>query len=231
MSMMKKKDSILVEIYFHYLLTRPLLTKSLTAALLGYIQEILARRLAGVPPKPSPYKASSRATHSGERLLAHLQSLGIDLDALKLAGFGGLIAAPSTHALQTILHSVLARLDAKPGQIHRSPSFISKYGLLLGSLLFVSPIQNTIYVVSMAILNGARTVKEIKAAWKRGFPKITKLGLIVGPISGIFASRFLRPRSTFVFFNLLQFSLGLYFNQLTKKIKLKRNNAQSPPSN
>lgn len=223
MSMNSKKSNNLIDLYFNTLFTRPMITKSITAALLGYYQEILARKLAGI----------NRSSKSSHTQLNYLQSLGFNLDALKLAGFGGLIAAPSTHILQMILHAILAKLERGNGMVSKSsqsPSFISKYGLLLGSILFVSPIQNTIYIFSMAILNGARSVKEIKAAWKRGFPKLTQLNLIVAPISGIFAARFLRPRGTFAFFTVLQFSLALYFNQLSKKLRLKAKGPKPPKS-
>ncbi|KAH9825211.1 hypothetical protein DFH28DRAFT_877907 [Melampsora americana] len=223
MLLSSKKPNELINLYFNALFTQPLITKSITAAILGYYQEILARKLAGL----------HRSSKSSHPQLNYLQSLGFNLDALKLAGFGGLIAAPSTHFLQMILHAILAKLQAGDGMSksrRQSPSFLSKYGLLLGSILFVSPIQNTIYIISMAILNGARSVKEIKAAWKRGFPKLTQLNLLVAPISGIFAARFLRPRSTFAFFTLLQFSLALYFNQLSKKLKLKAKRPKSPRS-
>ncbi|EGG05791.1 uncharacterized protein MELLADRAFT_72064 [Melampsora larici-populina 98AG31] len=223
MSMNLKKSNNPIDLYFHALFTRPMLTKSITAALLGYYQEILARKLAGL----------NRPSKSSHPQLNYLQSLGFNIDALKLAGFGGLVAAPSTHILQVMLYAILAKLEGRNSTVSKarqSPSFVSKFGLLLGSILFVSPIQNTIYIISMAILNGARSVKEIKAAWKRGFPKLTQLNLLVAPISGIFAARFLRPRGTFAFFTLLQFSLALYFNQLSKKLRLKAKGPRTPRS-
>ena len=84
----------------------------------------------------------------------------------------------------------------------------------------ISPIQNGVYLTSMALIAGARTFHQVRATVKAGFMPVMKVSWIVSPISLAFAQQFL-PESTWVpFFNIIGFIIGTYINAHTKKKRL-----------
>lgn len=84
----------------------------------------------------------------------------------------------------------------------------------------IAPIQNTIYLVSMAIIAGARTLHQVHATWKAGFMPVMRMSWITSPICLAFAQQFL-PQETWVpFFNIVGFVIGTYINTSTKKKRL-----------
>lgn len=84
----------------------------------------------------------------------------------------------------------------------------------------MSPIQNTVYLASMAIIAGARTFHQVRATVKAGFMPVMKISWVTSPIALAFAQKFL-PESTWVpFFNIIAFVIGTYINAHTKKKRL-----------
>lgn len=86
--------------------------------------------------------------------------------------------------------------------------------------LQVSPIQNSIYLISMAIIAGARTFHQVRATVKAGFWPVMKVSWIVSPISLAFAQKFLPEHTWVPFFNIVGFIIGTYINSHTKKKRL-----------
>ncbi|OAX82165.1 hypothetical protein ACJ72_03486 [Emergomyces africanus] len=114
----------------------------------------------------------------------------------KMALYGSFIGAPLGHILISILQRVFAGRTSMKAKILQ----------ILVSNLVVSPIQNTVYLASMAIIAGARTFHQVKATVKAGFLPVMK--------------KFL-PQHTWVpFFNLVGFTIGTYINARTKKKRL-----------
>ena len=84
----------------------------------------------------------------------------------------------------------------------------------------ISPIQNTVYLTSMAVIAGARTFHQIRATVKAGFMPVMKVSWITSPFALAFAQAFL-PQETWVpFFNFVGFVIGTYINAHTKKKRL-----------
>jgi hypothetical protein len=84
----------------------------------------------------------------------------------------------------------------------------------------VAPIQNSVYLVAMAIIAGARTFHQVRATVKAGFWPVMKVSWITSPICLAFAQKFL-PQETWVpFFNIVAFVIGTYINSHTKKKRL-----------
>lgn len=85
----------------------------------------------------------------------------------------------------------------------------------------VSPIQNSIYLVAMAIIAGARNLHQVHATVRAGFMPVMKVSWITSPIALAFAQQFL-PQETWVpFFNAISFVIGTYINTITKKKRLR----------
>ncbi|EEH34461.1 integral membrane protein [Paracoccidioides lutzii Pb01] len=128
----------------------------------------------------------------------------------KMMLYGSLVGAPLGHLLIGILQKIFAgrtSLKAKVLQI-------------LASNLIISPIQNTVYLASMAIIAGARTFHQVKATVKAGFLPVMKVSWVTSPLSLAFAQKFL-PQHTWVpFFNIIGFIIGTYINAHTKKKRL-----------
>lgn len=89
-----------------------------------------------------------------------------------------------------------------------------------GQLLQISPIQNTVYLTSMAIIAGARTFHQVRATVRAGFMPVMKVSWITSPIALAFAQKFLPEQTWVPFFNLIGFIIGTYVNAHTKKKRL-----------
>ncbi|OAL05225.1 hypothetical protein IQ06DRAFT_322638 [Phaeosphaeriaceae sp. SRC1lsM3a] len=128
----------------------------------------------------------------------------------KMALYGALVSAPLGHVLISLLQKVFQGRKSLKAKIMQ----------ILVSNLIISPIQNSVYLVSMALIAGARTFHQVRATVKAGFWPVMKVSWIVSPISLAFAQQFL-PESTWVpFFNIIGFIIGTYINAHTKKKRL-----------
>lgn len=128
----------------------------------------------------------------------------------KMAANGAFVMAPVGHVLITILQKLFAGRTSLKAKILQ----------ILVSNLFIAPIQNSIYLCSMAIIAGARTYHQVHATWRAGFMPVMKVSWVTSPISLAFAQQFL-PQETWVpFFNIIAFFIGTYINTMTKKKRL-----------
>jgi peroxisomal membrane protein 2 len=104
-------------------LTNPSLARSLHfIGVLGFLQEVLANHIAGVPvyaPKDAP---------TPRRVLAAGK---IDIRAVKIAAYGFFISAPMGHVLVGVLQKAFAG----------KTSSRAKIGQLLANNLIIAPIQ------------------------------------------------------------------------------------------
>lgn len=188
--------------YLAQLTANPLRTKALTTGILCFLQEVLASHFAGVPaqrlPKDSPlyYHALARAR--------------VDTKALKMGLYGLLVSAPLGHVLIGALQRAFA------GRTGRA----ARLGQILSSNLFIAPIQTAVYLASMAVINGAKSVDEIVKTVKGGFFSVIRVMWVSSPLSIVFAQTFLAPELWVPFFNLVGFTMGTYFNTRVKQIRL-----------
>ncbi|KAF2104824.1 integral membrane protein [Rhizodiscina lignyota] len=128
----------------------------------------------------------------------------------KMAIYGAFISAPMGHVMIGILQKLFAGRTSLKAKILQ----------ILVSNLIVAPIQNTVYLASMAVIAGARTFHQIRATVKAGFMPVMKVSWITSPICLAFAQKFL-PQETWVpFFNIVAFCIGTYINTHTKKKRL-----------
>jgi len=128
----------------------------------------------------------------------------------KMALYGSFISAPMGHVLITLLQRVFAGRTSLKAKIMQ----------ILASNLIISPIQNSVYLVFMAIIAGARTFHQVRATVRAGFWPVMRVSWITSPICLAFAQKFL-PQETWVpFFNLVAFIIGTYINAKTKKKRL-----------
>lgn len=86
--------------------------------------------------------------------------------------------------------------------------------------LQISPIQNAVYLTSMAVIAGARTFHQIRATVRAGFMPVMKVSWITSPIALAFAQAFLPNEVWVPFFNMVGFVIGTYINAHTKKKRL-----------
>jgi hypothetical protein len=128
----------------------------------------------------------------------------------KMALYGAFISAPLGHFLIWCLQKVFSGRTSLKAKIMQ----------ILVSNLIVAPIQNSVYLVSMAIIAGAKTFHQVRATVRAGFMPVMKVSWITSPIALAFAQKFL-PEYTWVpFFNILAFIIGTYINAHTKKKRL-----------
>ncbi|KAJ9618845.1 hypothetical protein H2203_008661 [Taxawa tesnikishii (nom. ined.)] len=128
----------------------------------------------------------------------------------KMAAYGAFISAPLGHILIGILQRMFAGRTSLKAKILQ----------ILVSNLLISPIQNSVYLTTMAIIAGARTLHQVRATVKAGFMPVMKVSWVTSPISLAFAQKFL-PQETWVpFFNIVAFCIGTYINAHTKKKRL-----------
>ncbi|EAU92685.1 hypothetical protein CC1G_01730 [Coprinopsis cinerea okayama7 len=187
--------------YLTQLALHPLRTKAITTATLCFLQEVLGSNLAGVPARPSK---------GSPALVRSLQSVHVDLKAVKMALYGFLVSAPLSHVLVSQLQKAFAGKD--------SPA--AKLGQIVANNLLVAPIQTSAYLASMAVINGATSIAEIVKTIKAGFFSVIRVSWIVSPLSLAFAQRFVPVELWVPFFNAVQFVLGTYFNYRVKQLRL-----------
>ncbi|KAF5974238.1 hypothetical protein FBULB1_7872 [Fusarium bulbicola] len=120
----------------------------------------------------------------------------------QMAFYGACIAAPLTHFLNTTLQRSL------PGRVVLQN--------LITMLLFF-PIQNTVYLASMAVIAGARTTEQARAAVRAGLVPMTKAMCAMHPVLITIATLFVPKEAWAPFFSLVGFCLGTFFNTMAKK--------------
>lgn len=84
----------------------------------------------------------------------------------------------------------------------------------------IAPIQNSVYLVAMALIAGARTFHQVRATVRVGFWKVMRVSWITSPLCLAFAQKFLPEHTWLPFFNLVSFVIGTYINTITKKKRL-----------
>ncbi|KAL0262902.1 hypothetical protein SLS55_001876 [Diplodia seriata] len=128
----------------------------------------------------------------------------------KMAIYGAFISAPLGHVLIHVLQKLFQGRTSLKAKILQ----------ILVSNLVISPIQNAVYLTSMAVIAGARTFHQVRATVKAGFMPVMKVSWITSPVALAFAQKFL-PQETWVpFFNIIGFIIGTYVNAHTKKKRL-----------
>ncbi|TAQ90636.1 hypothetical protein B7494_g1042 [Chlorociboria aeruginascens] len=128
----------------------------------------------------------------------------------KMAAYGAFISAPLGHVLITILQKLFAGRTSLKAKILQ----------IILSNLIVAPIQNSVYLVSMALIAGAKTIHQVHATWKAGFMPVMKVSWITSPLALAFAQKFLPEHTWVPFFNIIAFIIGTYVNSVTKKKRL-----------
>ncbi|THH33996.1 hypothetical protein EUX98_g188 [Antrodiella citrinella] len=197
-----KQTHPLLAAYLAQLAVHPLRTKSITLGVLQLLQEVVASHVADVPARRVPKEAPVY-----EHALARAK---LDTKALKMAFYGFFVSAPLGHFLVGLLQKAFAgRTDLK-----------AKIGQILASNLVVAPIQVSVYLASMAIINGAKTKEDVLRTVKGGFMNVMRLTWMTSPLALIIAQKYLSPELWVPFFNFVQFVLGTYFNAKLKKMKL-----------
>ncbi|KAH7140741.1 hypothetical protein EDB81DRAFT_885456 [Dactylonectria macrodidyma] len=128
----------------------------------------------------------------------------------KMAAYGALISAPIGHFLIWALQKVFKGRTSLKAKILQ----------ILVSNLIIAPIQNSVYLVAMALIAGARTYHQVRATVKVGFWKVMKVSWVTSPICLAFAQKFLPDQLWVPFFNIVGFVIGTYINTVTKKKRL-----------
>lgn len=145
--------------------------------ILSFVQEILAAHLAKVPVRQPPKDAPVY-----EHALARAK---LDSKALKMAVYGFFVSAPMGHILVGTLQKAFAGktgTGAKVAQILASNLLIAPIqcsGLLSLCYLVVierrsSPLAS-VYLTSMAIINGAKSVDDVIRTVKGGFMAVMRV--------------------------------------------------------
>jgi hypothetical protein len=128
----------------------------------------------------------------------------------KMAAYGALVSAPMGHFFFWLLQKIF----------RGRTSLRSKIMQIIVSNLIIAPIQNSVYLVAMALIAGARTYHQVRATVKVGFWKVMRISWITSPICLAFAQQFLPEQLWVPFFNLVAFVIGTYINTVTKKKRL-----------
>ncbi|KAJ4485977.1 hypothetical protein J3R30DRAFT_3283093 [Lentinula aciculospora] len=189
--------------YLSALASHPLRTKALTTALLCFLQEILGSNLAGVPALKVP-----KGYPLFYKLLANAH---INARAMKMAIYGFLISAPLSHFLVGALQKAFA---GKTGTR-------AKVAQIITSNLLISPIQVSVYLASMAIISGAKSMNDIVKTIHSGFWSVIRVSWTINPLVIAIAQNYIPLHLWVPFFNTVQFVLGTYLNYRVKKLRMR----------
>ncbi|KAF8308902.1 hypothetical protein DL93DRAFT_2158738 [Clavulina sp. PMI_390] len=202
MSAPAKVQNELVVRYLTSLATRPIYTKAVTAAILGFVQEVLSNHLAGLAVH------ASKDASPPKKLLAAAK---IDLRALKIAAYGFFIGAPMGHYLVGAIMKFFAG-KTSPG---------AKIGQLLANNLIAAPIQTFVYLSALAIIGGADSAKSILASVKQGYFKTLQITWAASPVAVFISQRYVPMPFWPLFFNFVSFTIGTTLNTVVKKAKIR----------
>ncbi|KAK0534757.1 hypothetical protein OC834_000415 [Tilletia horrida] len=193
----------LLKAYLTRLQAHPLQTKQQTSALASASGELIATRLSGVPPAKNTFQLKGVA---GD-VLKRLESVGISERVILMGLYGYLVAAPLGHILTGALQRAFAGRTTARDKILQ----------IVAANLITSPINNAVYIASMAFINGARTKDQIVKTVKASFGKVMVTTWITSPLAIAYAQNYLQPELWEPFFVMLKFFMGTYFNTLAKK--------------
>lgn len=77
-----------------------------------------------------------------------------------------------------------------------------------------------VFIISMAIIAGARTFHQIRATVRAVYPLMTKISWILYPLFLALAQKFLPEQIWVPFFNVTGFIIGTYANASLKKRRI-----------
>jgi len=190
--------------YLYELRTNELRTKCITAGVLNFVSEVLIRHFAGAPPsKPLRKNASAWG-----RFLVWSKING---KAVKLALYGGLIAAPMSHFFVTTMHKAFAGRLRNGVQWH----------MIGTSMLFIAPIQIATYLTSLSYIENGPSKPAVKKTFKAAFVPAIIVTWLTAPPSLAYAQRNFPFEFEMPFFNIVQFFTGTLFGTITLKKKLR----------
>jgi peroxisomal membrane protein 2 len=125
----------------------------------------------------------------------------------KMGLYGFFVSAPLSHYLVGALQ---AAFKGKKG-------IQWKLAQILTSLLTVTPITSTVFLVFMSIFAGARDVKSVIASLKVSLLPVLRSSWVASPIVLAIAQAFIPEHAWVPFFSLFSFLLGTYNNYIVKK--------------
>ncbi|KAI1104919.1 hypothetical protein F4804DRAFT_305447 [Jackrogersella minutella] len=127
-----------------------------------------------------------------------------------LAIYGGLIHVPLRDALMWLLRVCFS---------HRM-SLVSQVLQIVIIYLLIVPFLSTFYLITMALVSGARTHHHVRATIRVGFrPMIKVMGILLP--ANLFCGYLFLPKRVWVpVCNIMSFLVGTYTNTLTKKKRL-----------
>ncbi|KAJ5940294.1 hypothetical protein N7516_000462 [Penicillium verrucosum] len=176
-------------------------------------EEAVRTVTGGGKPEDLVHRVGERLT-GGKTAAGYLQAYLLQLQKnplrTKMLTSGVLSAPPLGHVLVGILQKIFAGRTSLKAKILQ----------ILVSNLIISPIQNSVYLTSMAIIAGARTLHQVRATVKAGFMPVMKVSWITSPLCLAFAQKFLPEHTWVPFFNIVGFFIGTYVNTHTKKKRL-----------
>ncbi|ANB15832.1 hypothetical protein AWJ20_3476 [Sugiyamaella lignohabitans] len=129
-----------------------------------------------------------------------------------MAVYGFFISAPLSHYLILWLQRAFR---GKNGVVW-------KLLQILASNLVVTPIMSAVFITFMAIIAGARSVKQIAGSLKVGFFPVVRASWVTSPFTLAIAQNFIPEQAWVPFFSFFAFFLGTYNNYT---VKLKRQQA------
>ncbi|RGB35023.1 hypothetical protein C1646_640391 [Rhizophagus diaphanus] len=192
--------SYLLALYIQQLHTNPLRTKAITSGMLSGLQEFVAQELSG-----TSRRRKGKAKENDQINL-------IDEKILKMALYGFLVSGPLNHFLFEMLNKLFKNRTGDS----------SKLMQILTSQLIITPIQNTVYLIAMAVIGGINDPVQIRKTVRKSLWPIMKMSWIVSPMAMGFAQRFLPTQLWGPFFNLVGFVFGVIANTKAKKIQQRK---------
>jgi len=196
-----KSVNPLLAAYLARLTAKPLQTKMITSGLLLFLQEVIANHVARVPIHHSKHAPSY------ERALAAAKVNG---RAFKMSVYGSLVSAPLNHVLVGLLQRLFVGKTSTRDRVLQ----------ILAGNLFVAPIQATVYLASMAVINGANSIDAIQAFVMKGMMPMLKILWVSSPAATIFAQTVLPHELWVPFFNIVSLFVGTFFSVKIKKAQL-----------
>lgn len=184
--------------YLNALIEHPVRTKSLTSGTLNGLAELIGGIISGQKDEESESYFSSRV--------------------LKMALYGALVSGPLSHYLIDLVQKAFRR--SKKG-------WASNISQIVAINLLVNPILAVTYITWMAVIAGARSIKDIRARIRASLWSVLRSQWVTSPLLIAFAQKYIPKLAWTPVFSFFAFILTTYHNTIVRKRIISRDQSKS----
>ncbi|KAF5026343.1 hypothetical protein F66182_1551 [Fusarium sp. NRRL 66182] len=128
----------------------------------------------------------------------------------KMAFYGAFVSAPLSHLFVTAMQRIFQGRTGLAAKVLQS----------LLTYLLVLPVQNAVYLSSMAVIAGANTVQQVRGVLRTRLLSMMKVTWAVHPVITALVENVIPPLYRVLFLNMFGLCISTFFNTNAKKQRI-----------